>query len=139
MRTAIPAEAACSNESSLGADRVVDYKDKAGYEAFTNEKNIAYDVIFDCVGGEAYFNQLDKLLKKDGVYSSAVGPVEHGWSESIGVSTAFSVVSKVIFKKLFAPHKYAIVATLPDAPIIKIFLFSLMFFSVNWPCLMIPW
>jgi NADPH:quinone reductase-like Zn-dependent oxidoreductase len=99
---------------SLGADRVVDYKDKAGYEAFINEKNIAYDVIFDCVGGEAYFNQLDKLLKKDGVYSSAVGPVEHVGSESIGVSTAFSVVSKVIFKKLFAPHKYAIVTGLPQ-------------------------
>ena len=97
---------------SLGADRVINYRDKEEYEEFLRE-DIQFDVVFDCVGGDAYYSKLDKKLKKKGVYSSAVGPVEHAGSESIGVTTAISFVSNLVYKKLFAPHPYVTVSGLP--------------------------
>ena len=35
----------------------------------------SYDVIFDCVGGEDYWRICQPMLKKGGVYSTAVGIV----------------------------------------------------------------
>ncbi|CAO0790361.1 unnamed protein product [Mucor circinelloides] len=100
---------------SLGADRAVDYKDKAAYESFITEEKGTFDVVLDCVGGEDYFNQLDPLLKKGGVYSTAVGPMEHAGSEYIGITQFASMVSKLIYKKLFGRHAYYFIHTLPYA------------------------
>lgn len=99
---------------SLGADVVVDYKDELAYKEFieTTEKG-SFDIVFDCVGGDDYFGRLDPLLKKNGVYSSAVGPVEHVYSSSVGLSTVFSMMAKVGYKKIFAPHRYEMVGALP--------------------------
>lgn len=100
---------------SLGADVVIDYKDKEAYDKFieTTEKG-SFDIVFDCVGGENYHSQLDPLLKKTtGIYSSAVGPVQHVYSDSVGLSTIFSMMSKVAYKRIFSPHRYEMVGALP--------------------------
>ncbi|KAL9543760.1 hypothetical protein MBANPS3_007960 [Mucor bainieri] len=98
---------------SLGADRIVDYKDKAAYNAFITEEKGTFDIVFDCVGGEEYFNQLDPLLKKGGVYSTAVGPMEHGGSEYVGVTQVASSSIKMLYKKLFGCHAYYFILGLP--------------------------
>lgn len=98
---------------SLGADRTVDYKDKAAYDAFITAEKGTFDIVFDCVGGEDYFNQLDPLLKKGGVYSTAVGPMAHGGSEYVGVTQVASMASKLVYKKLFGRHAYYFIHGLP--------------------------
>ncbi|GAN05445.1 zinc-binding alcohol dehydrogenase [Mucor ambiguus] len=98
---------------SLGADRIVDYKDKAAYDAFTTEEKGTFDIIFDCVGGEEYFNQLDPLLKKSGVYSTAVGSMAHVGSEYVGITQVVSMAAKLVYKKLFGSHGYYFIHSLP--------------------------
>ncbi|KAI7900313.1 chaperonin 10-like protein [Cokeromyces recurvatus] len=100
---------------SLGADQVIDYKDEVAYKSFITEEKDTFDIIFDCVGGEDYYRQLDPLLKKNGVYSTAVGPIEHIGSNHIGLFNIVSIISKVGYKKIFAPHTYAVITTLPNA------------------------
>ena len=68
---------------SLGADVVIDYTDKTAFEEFLKQEKGTFDYIFDCVGGDAYLKKLDPLLKKLGVYSIAVGPIEHIGSENV--------------------------------------------------------
>ncbi|KAL9545602.1 hypothetical protein MBANPS3_007070 [Mucor bainieri] len=98
---------------SLGADRIVDYKDKAAYDAFLSKEKSTFDIVFDCVGGEEYFYQLDPLLKEDGVYSTAVGPMEHAGSEYIGVTQIASMVAKLAYKKFFGRHTYYFISGIP--------------------------
>ncbi|CEP19198.1 hypothetical protein [Parasitella parasitica] len=98
---------------SLGADRIIDYKDKAAYESFITKEKNSFDIVFDCVGGEEYYTQLDPLLKKDGVYSTAVGPIEHAGSNYVGITQVISVVFKLGCKKLFACHPYYFIHDLP--------------------------
>lgn len=97
---------------SLGADRIVNYRDKEEFDAFLEEK-VPFDIIFDCVGGEEYYNKLDGLLKKDGVFSTAVGPFEYFGSEHVGVFTLLEMGRKIAYKKLFAPHRYTPIILLP--------------------------
>lgn len=98
---------------SFGVDQVIDYRNKHAFDAFVHEKKNSVDLIFDCVGGNTYFDALEPLLKKDGIYSSAVGPIEHVGSSYVGLSTVLSMISKVIYKKLFSNHKYTMVAGIP--------------------------
>ncbi|KAI8056445.1 chaperonin 10-like protein [Thamnidium elegans] len=97
---------------SLGADRVINYRDEESYKSFLDEK-IPFDIIFDCVGGDEYYKQLDPLLTKKGVYSTAVGPVAHAGSSYLGVVDVFSLVGNIVYKKLFGCHRYAMVTELP--------------------------
>lgn len=96
---------------SLGADRVIDYNNKNGYDSFINEK-IPFDIIFDCVGGDDYYNKLDPLLVKGGVYSTAVGPLEHAGSSNVGLGTVAAIIKSVIQKKLFSAHTYTVITNL---------------------------
>ncbi|KAG2200764.1 hypothetical protein INT47_002808 [Mucor saturninus] len=96
---------------SLGADRVIDYKNKDAYKSFINEK-IPFDIIFDCVGGDEYYSQLDPLLVEHGVYSTAVGPVEYAGSSQVNISTVATVLKSVLYKKLFSAHSYIVVTAL---------------------------
>lgn len=97
---------------SLGADRVINYQDQESYKSFLDEK-IPFDIILDCVGGEDYYKQLDPLLTKKGVYSTAVGPLEHGGSSRVGVTDVLCLVGNIARKKLFGAHRYAMIAGLP--------------------------
>ncbi|KAI8377013.1 chaperonin 10-like protein [Blakeslea trispora] len=98
---------------SLGADVVIDYTDHAAYEAFLEKEKGSFDHIFDCVGGDAYFKKLDPLLKKSGVFSTAVGPIEHIGSENVGLFSIASALSSVARIKLFSPHAYKWIMQLP--------------------------
>lgn len=100
---------------SLGADRVIDYKNEDSYHRFIKEERGSFDIVFDCVGGEKYYDELDPLLKKGGVYSTAVGPVEHVGSVHIGILALAAVGAKIFYKKMFAAHRYAMVTSLPFA------------------------
>ncbi|CAO3657415.1 unnamed protein product [Mucor hiemalis] len=107
--------AICSNKNtefvkSFGIDQVIDYNNKDTYEAFIEKMKDSVDLIFDCVGGNSYFDALEPLLKKEGIYSSAVGPIEHVGSSYVGLSTVVSMISKIIYKKLFSNHKYTMVS-----------------------------
>ncbi|KAI8086960.1 chaperonin 10-like protein [Gilbertella persicaria] len=100
---------------SLGADIVVDYTDKEAFKEFITRDKATFDHIFDCVGGDDYYNKLAPLLNKKGIYSTAVGPVEHIGSKPVGVSTIFSIVWNVGTKQLFKSNPYKIVTSLPHA------------------------
>lgn len=90
---------------SIGADKVVNYDDKEGYQRFLNETK-DLDIIYDAVGGDNYYNDLDPLLAKNGVYSTAVGPMQNIGSEPVGILKIASIVPKILYKKLFGAHKY---------------------------------
>lgn len=85
--------------SSLGADRVVAYNLQQDMDELKKELN-TYDLIFDCIGGDDYYNRFVGLLKKGSVYSTAVGPQSHLGSEKIGVldiaKVAFTVMGRMI-------------------------------------------
>lgn len=97
---------------SLGADRVINYRDEESYKSFLNEK-IPFDIIFDCVGGDEYYKQLDPLLVKKGIYSTAVGPVKHAGSSYLGIGDVLSLSGNIGYKKLLGCHRYAMVTGLP--------------------------
>ncbi|KAG1472927.1 hypothetical protein G6F56_001254 [Rhizopus delemar] len=98
---------------SLGADRVIDYKNEEQYYKFLENRKGSFDFVFDCVGGDAYYEQLNPLLSKKGVYSTAVGPVEHFGSEPVGLMTGLNSMSKVIYRRFFASRTYKSVLSLP--------------------------
>ncbi|KAI9362606.1 chaperonin 10-like protein [Pilaira anomala] len=97
---------------SLGADRVINYRDQENYEMFINE-NIPFDVILDCVGGDDYYKRLGPLLTKDGIFSSAVGPVAHAGSTNLGLMDFGSIAGNIFCKKLFGTHRYDMITSLP--------------------------
>eukprot|EP01083_Nonionella_stella_P077691 212273_1 len=69
---------------SLGADVVLNYKDKnipPWYEALQGKN---YDVIFDCVGGRDSWDEAHKVLKKDGSFVTIVGDEKYGQSTTLG-------------------------------------------------------
>ncbi|KAI9262037.1 chaperonin 10-like protein [Sporodiniella umbellata] len=97
----------------LGADTVIDYRDEEQYKNFIQGPNQNFDIIFDCVGGDTYYKNLSPHLKKGGVYSTAVGPVEHFGSKYVGLTTGASAVSKILYRRFFASHKYLMIHGLP--------------------------
>ncbi|KAG2224346.1 hypothetical protein INT45_006746 [Circinella minor] len=98
---------------SLGADRVVDYTSKGAMDILVKNETETFDLIVDCIGGEDYYNQLVGLLKKKGVYSTAVGPIIHNGSEKVGLFTAAKLGTTVALRKLFGYRSYQVVIFLP--------------------------
>lgn len=80
---------------SLGADRVINYKEAD----WTKElKDYGVDAIYDCVGGEESWDKCrtQGVIKKDGHYITIVGDKEHGDTLTFGkiVGTGFSVLNR---------------------------------------------
>ncbi|KAI7887463.1 GroES-like protein [Lichtheimia hyalospora FSU 10163] len=98
--------------SSLGADRIVAYNSKDDMEKLKKEVN-TYDHIFDCVGGDDYYNQLVGLLKKGCVYATAVGPQKHAGAEKVGFFGAIKMVSTVVGRFILGCRPYRVVVHLP--------------------------
>lgn len=98
---------------SLGADKVVNYDQPKEYEEFIKTSADSIDIVFDTVGGDDYYNQMDPLLKKKGVYSTAVGPEEHIGSKSMGVLGMVGMIGRVGARKLLAKHTYDLIVHLP--------------------------
>eukprot|EP01084_Bolivina_argentea_P031123 57616_1 len=81
---------------SLGADIVLNYKDKnipIWYEKLKDEN---YNVIFDCVGGKDSWDNAHQVLAKNGTFVTIVGDAKHGEASSAGqlIGTAASVVNR---------------------------------------------
>ncbi|KAI8074568.1 chaperonin 10-like protein [Gongronella butleri] len=110
--------AVCSGKNAalvteLGADRIVDYTDKSAVAALAEEKD-SYDVIFDLVGGDDYYNQLLPVLKKKGIFVTAVGPQEHSGSERVRIFDYISMGAGIARRSLFgAKGRYSMILTLP--------------------------
>ncbi|CEI97056.1 hypothetical protein RMCBS344292_11198 [Rhizopus microsporus] len=100
---------------SLGADSVIDYSNAEEYSSFLQDRSEPFDIIFDCVGGDDYYHKLAPLLKRHGVYSTAVGPIKHIGSENISITNLFSTAGKLTYRKLFAPHTYGMILSLPHS------------------------
>ncbi|KAG0166557.1 hypothetical protein DFQ28_007139 [Apophysomyces sp. BC1034] len=97
--------------SQLGAERVVNYQSPEAMEQLVQEKD-SYDVVLDCVGGESYFEKFSPLLRKSGIYSTAVGPVQHVGSEKLGFLDILKMGSKLSIRKLFGRYNYKIILSL---------------------------
>lgn len=100
---------------SLGADKVIDYKDKKAYDAFVDHSvKGTFDIIFNCIVGEDYhYQKLSSLLKKkDSVYSFIVGATENIDLPYFGSSFAeFSLFCTNTYRNVFATHRYSVVNT----------------------------
>ncbi|KAJ8662882.1 hypothetical protein O0I10_001058 [Lichtheimia ornata] len=97
---------------SLGADRVVDYTSEEAIAALARETE-TFDVILDCVGGDGYYYKLVRTLKKQGVYSTAVGPSMHVGAEKVGLLSGVKMALAVANHKLFGDRNYSVVLNLP--------------------------
>lgn len=93
--------------ASLGADEIVDYTQPGQLEELVKNNKETVDVVFDAVGGDYYYNTLGPLLKKKGVYSTAVGPVEHFGDRKLSM---FEYIKMIAFtgipRMLFGAHTY---------------------------------
>ncbi|CDH54048.1 alcohol dehydrogenase zinc-binding domain-containing protein [Lichtheimia corymbifera JMRC:FSU:9682] len=97
---------------SLGADRVVDYTSEEAIAALARETE-TFDVILDCVGGDDYYYKLVRTLKKQGVYSTAVGPSMHVGAEKVGLLSGVKMALAVANHKLFGDRNYSVVLNMP--------------------------
>ena len=70
---------------SLGADRVINYKNEDWTQIL---KDYNLDAIYDCVGGQESWDQCRKqnILKQDGYYITIVGDTQHGDNYGFGKS-----------------------------------------------------
>ncbi|KAI9496864.1 chaperonin 10-like protein [Zychaea mexicana] len=98
---------------SLGADRIVDYTVEGSLDKLEKEEKETYDLILDCIGGEDYYNKLVYTLKKQGVYSSAVGPEMHVGANKVSMLSGASMTFKTISHKVFGPRRYSLVLKYP--------------------------
>lgn len=100
----------------FGADRTIDYNDKQALDEFvnSNEQQGAFDIILDCISSDEYFNKLCRLLKrKDGVYCSTVGLIEHFGSQGkFSFSAAFKFLCKIAYRSWCLDGRYTVLNTL---------------------------
>lgn len=93
--------------ASLGADQVVDYTKPEEMDELVKNNKETVDVVFDAVGGDDYYYKLGPLLKKKGVYSTAVGPVQHFGARKLSM---FEYAKMILFtgipRMLFGVHTY---------------------------------
>ena len=98
---------------SIGADRVIDYTSKEAMDALVKDEAETYDLIVDCVGGDDYYNQLVNTLKKEGTFSTTVGPIMHIGAEKIGLSGWLGMGATILGRKLFGARTYQMVISFP--------------------------
>ena len=110
--------AICSGQNAelakkLGADQVIDYTIENSIREFATQEKGTIDIVFDAVGGDDYWNLLLPALKPSGVYSSAVGPMEHGGSQKIGFAELTKTIAGIAGHKMFGSRKYQFIYSLP--------------------------
>ncbi|KAJ3095056.1 hypothetical protein HDU97_007324 [Phlyctochytrium planicorne] len=94
----------------LGADTFVDYTTGSAQSLFTKEGE--FDIILDTVGGDDFYNISHIILKKTGLYSTAVGHMEHGGDSQITIGGIFSMMGTSMFRSYFASRKYNMINAL---------------------------
>ncbi|KAI8140190.1 chaperonin 10-like protein [Fennellomyces sp. T-0311] len=98
---------------SIGADRVIDYTVEGSLDKLVADEKETYDVVLDCIGGDEYYNKLVYILKKKGVYSSAVGPTMHAGAESVGIFGGASMAFRAMHHRIFGARRYSLVLKYP--------------------------
>jgi len=106
--------AICSGKNAdlvtrFGADVVLDYTIENSVAEFVNKEKGTFDIIFDAVGGDDYWNLLALALKPSGVYSSAVGPIQYSGSAKFGLMDLAKTVATITGRKIFSSRKYEII------------------------------
>ncbi|KAJ3099716.1 hypothetical protein HDU97_002795 [Phlyctochytrium planicorne] len=91
----------------LGADTFVDYTSGTAESLFTKEGE--FDIILDTVGGDTFYKLSKKILKKKGLYSTAVGPLEHGGDKQITLGGIINMMGTSIFRSNFGVRKYRMI------------------------------
>ena len=87
---------------SLGVTTVLDYKNSSSnyYETYLKDKQLKFDLVLDCVGGDEYYKKLwpylDIPTNPNSCYVSCVGPVLHGGSEPITVMTLAQTIRTLL-------------------------------------------
>ena len=94
----------------LGADQVLDYT-HAEFESQLKAL-VDLDLVVDAVGGDEYWKLTDPLLKKGGVYCTAVGPVKHGGEDPVTIGQILSTAAKLIGRNVFCKTSYTMVTSL---------------------------
>lgn len=95
-----------------GADVVIDYK-KASLDELFPYRN-EYDVMLDCVGGDQYWELAQKVLKPEGIFTTAAGPLT---DVSVSIGLAFKLISTVAWRKLAYARSYNMImnpSAMPD-------------------------
>jgi len=110
--------AICSGKNAdlvtrFGADQVLDYTVENCLAEFSNEAKGTFDVVFDAVGGDDYWNLFAPVLKPSGVYSSATGPTQHAGSQKLGFLDVAKTAATITGRKIFASRKYDLIVRLP--------------------------
>ncbi|KAI7870772.1 chaperonin 10-like protein [Spinellus fusiger] len=95
----------------LGVDEVIDYTSPEDMNALSQVKE-TFDLIVDCVGGEAYYQKLNGALTKKGVYSTAVGPIKHVGSDKISLLDMIRV-GGVVGMRTLLDRRYTLIVSLP--------------------------
>jgi NADPH:quinone reductase-like Zn-dependent oxidoreductase len=110
--TAVCSGANADFVKGLGADTVVDYTKGTLDELFIFRH--IYDVMLDCVGGNDYWELAQKILKPDGIFTTATGPVV---DVPVSASAIFSIVSSTAWRKIAYSQSYNIImnpSKMPD-------------------------
>ncbi|KAG9289518.1 hypothetical protein G9A89_002291 [Geosiphon pyriformis] len=109
--------AICSGKNAsiveiLGADHLVDYKTQDFSEALKSERE-TFDLVLDLIGGEDNYTKSIALLKKQGVFVTAVGPDETIGEQKLGISKLLSVVGTSLWRKASSLRGYRSILGLP--------------------------
>ncbi|KAJ3093824.1 hypothetical protein HDU97_008949 [Phlyctochytrium planicorne] len=96
---------------TLKADRFIDYTSAPLEQQLTVENE--FDVVLDGVGGDGYWQLCQKILKPAGLFSTAVGPTEHGGKVTIGAVAG--MVGGLLWKGVTSSRKYRFISGLPVA------------------------
>jgi NADPH:quinone reductase-like Zn-dependent oxidoreductase len=102
--TAICSGANADYVKDLGADTVVDYKQGTWVELFLYRNE--YDVMLDCVGGDDYWELAQRVLKPEGIFSTATGPIVDG---AVTVRAGVKVATYMAWRKLAYSRSYNII------------------------------
>ncbi len=94
----------------LGADTIIDYTQGPLKELLVTPES--FDIIFDAVGGDEYWELAQTILKPKGVFSTAIGPWAHGGK--LTLSRAASLGGKLVWRKLTCSRSYCMIIDLPS-------------------------
>ena len=109
---AVCSEKNASLVKSLGGDEVIDYTSTSFAEVLKNKTKL--DLVVDLVGGKEIEMNAMKVLKKNGIFATVVGPVQYigdtylGW---IGLVKLFAYLGWRILSNLFIGPKYQLVGS----------------------------
>jgi NADPH:quinone reductase-like Zn-dependent oxidoreductase len=102
-------------QSELGTDLELDYNMDIA-EQWRVAGIPAYDLVFDCVGGDEYWQLVKPLMKPGCRYVTAVGPYKHGDVMTIG--KVVGLLWALLVRNLAWANQssYSMTLVLPNAP-----------------------